>query len=849
MGNPQATENFRCIKKVLMSPDKFLKQVSENKACFSYNYKQYGSFETWELAWGKLSQLPHQENVFHELIINDSKVKPYLDIEWFQEKYPDYYPDRILMIVKEKIVNIFKDDWSVAIKNNDIFVASCHRKKTEGYKYSYRIVISTHDPCTIVFQNTNCASFLAKRIRKELEEEGYDKEIIDISPYKKTQNVRLVGHCKGGEYIPMQKMNVGDDDLEYIITNIPPLHVVLTVPEQKDYEYKKIKNIHKIPKEDVEKIVEKIKVLHPTAKLENIDTNGFLQFNYTDRTEPCFCFKDKQVIHDKIGFFAYIYNNIICVACHSGNCVDDITNKKIIIPAGSLLKEKEPCYEKVDFDNSDFRIDHYYIKSCIYDDNYGMSNLFKEMYLNPKRIKWTSEGKNGISYFWNGNLWKEDDHSFINRLISANLVKVLRSYLSVFNENPDIHDPSVDTSYKKAENMIQRLNKGYDTQNIIKFLRPLLVDSEFEIIKDIHPGLLSCKNGVVDLKTGTIRPCIPSDNMTKCLKINFKENANSKIFDDFVKQITSSEEGEDTKLYEYLKWAIGYSMQGLPVKKMFFILYGEKGYNGKSMILNTIKNTLEYYSVAMDKSVIVNAPSKTGGSHSSELCQLENVRMGILSETKEDEIINDAQIKMLTGVTDMISVREIYGKQKQILPTLVPFVSSNHKLKINLKDPAMYERLGLIPFRLSFLDNPNPNNPWERKGDNNLAEKFSSNKEGILKWLVEASVFYHQNPYLKPPEIALEAKKEYRKEMDDYANFISKYFDITENKEDKVKVEDVFQKYKHYHDEYIKPNTRKGMDRKKTEKIFNDYFGIPVKNKYIKLRFKEDLDEDSETDY
>lgn len=842
----QASENFKCIKKVLMPPQKFFQTDTENKACFSYNYKQCGAFETWELAWGKLSDLPPQENVFHELILSHSKVKPYLDIEWFQEKFPEYYPDKILMLIKEKIVQIFKDDWGVVLKNNEIYVASCHRKKTEGYKYSYRIVISTHNP-TIVFNSTNCALFLAKRVRKEINSEGINEEIVDIAPYKKTQNIRFVGHSKGGEYIPMQKMNVGDDDFEYIITNIPPLHILLPVPEQKDYEYRNIKNIDKTSPENIQEIVEKIQTIHPTAKLERIDANGFLQFNYTDRSEPCFCFKNKTILHDKIGFFAYQHNNLICVACHSGNCVDN-NNKKIIKPIGSLSARKETTYEKVDFDNDDFQIDHKDVETCVYNGNYGMSNLFQKMYLQPKRIKWTTEGKNGTSYFWDGNLWKEDDHSFLDRLVASNIVKVLRNYSSKFKKNPELEEDEEDDSVKETNKMIKKLNDGQNIHSILKFLKPLVLDTDFIKVKDIHPYFLSCKNGVVDLKTGKLRPCVPSDNMTKRLDIIYDTQARTEEFDNFVRQITSSETGQDKELYDYLRWSLGYAMQGAPIKKMFFILYGEKGYNGKSMILNTIKNILGYYSVAMDKSVIVNAPSKTGGSHSSELCQLENVRMGILSETKEDEIINDAQIKMLTGVTDRISVREIYGKQKEILPTLVAFISSNHKLKINLKDAAMYERLALIPFRLSFLDNPNPNNAWERKGDNNLAEKFDKNKEGVLKWLVDASVFYNANPYLKPPDIALEAKKEYKKEMDDYANFVNKYFEITDNKKDKIKVVEVFQKYKSYHDEYIRPNTGKGFDKKKSEKIINDYFGQPIKNRYVKVKFKEELDEDSETE-
>jgi len=68
-----AAENLKTIKKVLLAPAKFLLNDNENKACFSYNYKQYGAFETWELAWDKLSELPHQEMFFTNLSSHNVK--------------------------------------------------------------------------------------------------------------------------------------------------------------------------------------------------------------------------------------------------------------------------------------------------------------------------------------------------------------------------------------------------------------------------------------------------------------------------------------------------------------------------------------------------------------------------------------------------------------------------------------------------------------------------------------------------------------------------------------------------------------------------------------------------------
>jgi putative DNA primase/helicase len=443
------------------------------------------------------------------------------------------------------------------------------------------------------------------------------------------------------------------------------------------------------------------------------------------------------------------------------------------------------------------------------------------MYLDPKRVKWISDTKSGSTYYWDGNLWKHDEYSFVERLITSTVVRVLRDFLDVYNtadENVsmDISEETV----KECNSLVKKLNEGSNLMNIIKFLKPLINDFDFIKIKDIHPYLLSCKNGVMDLKTGILRECIPQDNMTKSLDVSYDEHARTEDFDLFVRQITSDEQGEDNDLYNYVRWMIGYSMQGNPIKKTFFILYGSQGYNGKSMLLNIIKEVLGFYAVTMDKSVIINTPSKSGGSHSTEIIQLENSRFGMLTETSEDAVINDSQVKILTGITDKLSAREIYGKQREFSPTFVPIISSNHKMKINLKDKAMYERCILIPFRLSFMEIPDPEKPWEKMGDPFLAEKFKNNKEGILKWLVECSLFYHSNVNLRVPDTIMKAKMEYRKEMDDYADFIDRYVVHTGNSREFVLVQDLLVRYKEFARE-----SNISYDRRKSEKMLLDSLG------------------------
>lgn len=765
----EKTSNFGCIKTGLLSPDKFKAKYADHPqdtACFSFNYTKYGSYSNWNEAWPKLSNMPEKKNLFHELMLPGKKVKPYLDIEWFRDEYPDIDPNETLYEIKKKVSSIFQDEMEFSLKKTDIYAASCHRKKETRDKYSFRIVISTHNP-QILFKNANAASFLAIRL-KQLADGSFPPGIVDGSVYKKTQNLRMIGQCKETEpNHPMIKVNGFDNDLEFIVTNIDNADIcIIERPEQESSIPEDLNIVHPdLSQSDRDFVLEEVRKLHPTAYILSVDTNNFIQMNYKDKTEPCFT-GNGVTLHDRIGFFCYVQNGFIYLGCHSGNCVDE-NNKKIIrrcdnkIEVLNAIEKNQAVSSTILFDPG--CIPFHFKKDCIAKSLFGMTNLFAEMYLTPRRIKWTPTDKTyGLYYLWDGKLWAPDNKKHIERVVTVQLLNIIDHYVS---------ETDVESEVNAAAVLIRKLQNLECNKLITQNSTCLFYDKDFEDIKDKSPYALSCRNGIVDLLTGDVRQAIPEDNITRCIDIDYTPKADSKPFDDFVRQITASETGPDLDLYNYIRWAIGYAAQGVPDRKIFFVLYGQYGYNGKSLLLNTIRDALSFYAVTMEKAVIVSSPTKTGGSHSSELCQLEDARIGILSETKADDEINDAQIKMLTGLTDKISVRQIYGKQKELKPIVVPFISSNHMIKINLKDDAMYERLALIPFRLSFHENPDPGISYQKPGDPNLSEKFAENREGVLKWIVDCSIFYHKNKNIKTPKVVVDAKNAYRAEMDSLAKF------------------------------------------------------------------------------
>jgi P4 family phage/plasmid primase-like protien len=889
--NRKQKENLAILKKTLLPPAKFSSSNHRGRACFSHGFKEFGSFETWSIFLAITNNLPKNSRECYELITENTLVKPYLDIEWLKSEFRDLDPDEVKQDVKKLLVEIFQSEFDYNLKKIDILFASCHRPKDDDFKYSFHVIINTTPP--VCFSNTKSAIFLANELRKrsrklkeihdsytlnkkynikDLDDDEneiqpvkpetfFPEKIVDNGVYGITQRMRMLGHCKNGEFdYPFLPENTGVDIINYIITYIKNGHdddehnIILEVPEQKDNSFTSLKNFKNTNWTEhpgmIDEITEKVKIYHPTAFLKTIDARGFLQFNYTDRSEPCFTDKNRLRMHDKIGFFANIKDNKIWVGCHSANCVDPNDSgfkgkdKKIIECVGTVGVNKDLTFEKVHYNNT-FEISHDNIKNYLSDSAIGISNLFQEMYLTPKRIKWIDDVKNGTSYFWNGKMWEQDNYMFLDRLLVLTVVNVLRNFQKEYKQNEDAQSENSEEMCTLASNIIKKLCDGLMVQNVLRFVKPLIRDTEFSKIKDIHPHFLSCKNGMVDLYSGELRPAVPDDNITKCIDISYDVSADCRDFELFVRQITSDENGNNNEVYDYLRWFIGYALQGNPNRKMFIILYGEYGFNGKSMLLNTISDVLEYYAVTMDKSVVLEGQKKTAGSHSTELCQLELSRFGILGDTKEDSVIDDGQMKQLTGITDKLSVREIFGKQKELTPTFVPFLNSNHLIKMNLSDKAMYERLIIIPFKLSFVDEPVLS--YERKGDNSLVDKFKRNKEGTLKWLIEASVYYNDNQNKHMPQCLKDAKEIYNKQVNNFLEFLDKNFimdDTTENS--KISRTDFIAAYK----EYSKENNIKYV-KKASEKEFDKLLTIVlVKSKkyYSGLKYINADDEEDDLD-
>jgi len=98
---------------------------------------------------------------------------------------------------------------------------------------------------------------------------------------------------------------------------------------------------------------------------------------------------------------------------------------------------------------------------------------------------------------------------------------------------------------------------------------------------DQNPWLFACKNGVIDLRTGELRPGKPDDLISKASPIEFTGiETPAPIFEGMLKEIFEGKQ----RLIEYLSRFLGYGLTGLNSERILPVLTG-RGWNGKSTII------------------------------------------------------------------------------------------------------------------------------------------------------------------------------------------------------------------------------------------------------------------------
>lgn len=206
-------------------------------------------------------------------------------------------------------------------------------------------------------------------------------------------------------------------------------------------------------------------------------------------------------------------------------------------------------------------------------------------------------------------------------------------------------------------------------------------------------------------------------------------------------------------------------MMGMPLEEVTFFLVGE-GSNGKSTITAIMDELFGEYKSTVNKNLLMSV-NKGGNGESATpgLARLKGIRMAVVTETREGDVLDESMVKSLSG-SDKIVARHLHGDPFEYKSMFVTWLATNHPPIIKSEDFGTWRRVLQVPFKRNFK---------KELGDNldkGIGDRIRQHEmSGILNWALEGVRLY-QTEGLNPPGIVMSATEDYKDSMDVLANWL-----------------------------------------------------------------------------
>lgn len=381
---------------------------------------------------------------------------------------------------------------------------------------------------------------------------------------------------------------------------------------------------------------------------------------------------------------------------------------------------------------------------------------------------------------WGGHHWIEDDFDMAAQRIEDVCELYLRLAESKQAEAAEETDKNERAKIEGlASAVLRRVSQLRDTPGQDKLLQMLrrIRDPLVVLPKQIDQQhyVKACPNGVIDLRTGELRPGRPDEYILNAIVTEYDPELLRK--DDPCPEtnrfLLSSMDG-DQELVDFIWRLLGYGLITERRDHIFTIMWGEHGRNGKDTLIKLVTHVLGQ-TLSGDVPVemfLQMQQTRNSSAPSPDVLALRGMCVAWINEAEEGQRFALAKLKKLTG-GGYITARGLQDKlQTTWLQTHLPIMTTNELPKAKADDAAFWSRAILIKWPLSFVERPEQ--PYERPADKDLNEKIGAEAKGVLARMVRGSMEYLRDG-LKIPDKVLEWTREQRASWDDVGLFLSEW--------------------------------------------------------------------------
>lgn len=454
-------------------------------------------------------------------------------------------------------------------------------------------------------------------------------------------------------------------------------------------------------------------------------------------------------------------------------------------------------------------IDSKFVLDCLEQNEVGDGRLYAAM-LQGKYV-YNKTDQNW--YTWTGHHWERDIMNTAIAAVEAVCDRYLDEAIEISYKRNDAVKDGKDEEVKKLKAVTEiiykrvsrlRTDRGRRNCAVCAHTKnePLAVPGDGF---DLDPWVIACKNGVVDLRTGILRPGRPEEFILRACPHEWKGiNEPAPEFEKFLD--TTFEGNRD--LIAFLNRLFGYALSGLTVQRKFITLFGA-GQNGKGLLIETLLHVLGPLAAPIQSEMLLDqGRSRSAAGPSPDIMALKGLRMAFASETDEGRRFSSSRVKWLSGGDTLVGRSPFAQQEISFSPSHCLFLLTNNKPHASSYDFAMWERMILIKFNISFV-NRTPRAENERKADLYLQERLAKEASGILAWLVRGFIAWTERG-LDPPPCVLDATAEYKREEDILEDYLEEC--CYRDPEARSSASDLYDSFNEW---FLKNVSKKGLSQKK----------------------------------